>query len=192
MGLGCVKMVAFQFFESGCIAGQPSSTPTSGSERPCRDAGVGAIAPGFAMLERAKRASHIDPPASSYAIMRRARSYRGENPEPGKDVHGELDPTPGIREQPRSSTSFRAQAGHFCFASNSRRNAVSQRTTFRAISRLMRCNIAANPMLHAFFDFRELKERPPRDDLSETYSAHVFAGFRKGDQAARLNASCTA
>jgi hypothetical protein len=55
------------------------------------------------MLERAKRASHIDPPASSYAIMRRARSYRGENPAPGKDVDGELDPTPGIREQPGSS-----------------------------------------------------------------------------------------
>ncbi len=53
------------------------------------------------MLNRAKRASHIDPPASSYAIMRRARPYRGENPAPGKDVHGELDPTPGIREQPR-------------------------------------------------------------------------------------------
>src|SRR5262249_45426005 len=53
------------------------------------------------MLERAKRASHIDPPASSYAIMRRARPYRGENNEPGKDVHGELDPTPGIRELPR-------------------------------------------------------------------------------------------
>ena len=31
----------------------------------------------------------------------RARPYRGENPEPGKDVHGELDPWPGIREQPR-------------------------------------------------------------------------------------------
>ncbi len=59
------------------------------------------------MLERAKRASHIDPPASSYAIMRRARPYRGENPEPGKDVLGELDPWPGIREQPGSiSTKF--------------------------------------------------------------------------------------
>jgi hypothetical protein len=43
---------------------------------------------------------NIDPPASSYAIMRRARPYRGENPAPGKDVDGELDPTPGIREQP--------------------------------------------------------------------------------------------
>jgi hypothetical protein len=59
--------------------------PTSGNQRPCRDAGVGAIAPGFAMLKRSKRASHIDPPASSYAIMRRAGPYRGENPAPGKD-----------------------------------------------------------------------------------------------------------
>ena len=75
--------------------------PTGGSQRPCRDAGVGAIALGLAMLDRAKRASHIDPPASSYAIMRRTRPYRGENPVPGKDVRGELDPTPGIREQPR-------------------------------------------------------------------------------------------
>src|SRR5262252_1772746 len=54
------------------------------------------------MLERAERASHIDPPASSYAIMHRASPYCGENPGPGKDVHGELDPTPGIREQPGS------------------------------------------------------------------------------------------
>jgi hypothetical protein len=34
--------------------------------------------------------------------MRRARPYRGENHGPGKDVQGELDPTPGIREQPGS------------------------------------------------------------------------------------------
>ena len=34
--------------------------------------------------------------------MRRACPYRGENPGPGKDVRGELDPGPGIREQPRS------------------------------------------------------------------------------------------
>ena len=31
--------------------------------------------------------------------MRRACPYRGENPGPGKDVHGELDRRPGIREQ---------------------------------------------------------------------------------------------
>jgi hypothetical protein len=77
------------------------------------------------MLERAKRASHIDPPASSYAIMRRARPYRGENPEPGKDVHGELDPWPGIREQPGSfSTDLaRRSAGD---AENAQQCAVSQ------------------------------------------------------------------
>src|SRR5438128_11221091 len=50
------------------------------------------------MLERAERASHIDPPASSYAIMQRASPYCGENPGPGKDVRGELEPRPGIRE----------------------------------------------------------------------------------------------
>src|SRR5262245_14063898 len=33
--------------------------PTSGRQRPCRDAGVGAIALGLAMLKRAKRASHL-------------------------------------------------------------------------------------------------------------------------------------
>jgi hypothetical protein len=31
--------------------------------------------------------------------MRRARPYRGENPAPGEDVDGELDPTAGIRER---------------------------------------------------------------------------------------------
>ena len=30
--------------------------------------------------------------------------YRGENHEPGKDFHRELDPTPGIREQPGSQS----------------------------------------------------------------------------------------
>ncbi|MGY4434960.1 hypothetical protein ACVWWO_007437 [Bradyrhizobium sp. F1.13.1] len=80
--------------------------PNSGRERPCRDAGVGEIAPGFAVLERAKRASHIDPLTSSYAIMRRARPYRGENHGPGKDVQGELDLTPGIRERPGSKAAF--------------------------------------------------------------------------------------
>jgi len=43
------------------------------------------------LLERAERASHIDPPASSYAIMQSACPYYGENPGPGKDVYAELD-----------------------------------------------------------------------------------------------------
>jgi len=41
-------------------------------------------------------ACNIDPPASSYAIMRRAGPYRGENPVPGKDVRGELTPRPEL------------------------------------------------------------------------------------------------
>src|SRR5260370_13511475 len=73
--------------------------PTSGNQRTCRDAGVGAIAPGFAMLERAKRASHIDPPASSYAIMQRACPYCGENPGPGKDVTESLTPRPELENR---------------------------------------------------------------------------------------------
>src|SRR5262245_51133844 len=51
------------------------------------------------VLNQRDCACNIDPPASSYAIMRRVRPYRGENNGPGKDIHGELDPTPGIREQ---------------------------------------------------------------------------------------------
>ena len=96
-----IQMVIKGGCRSACIK-DSEFPPTSGRECPCRDAGVGEIAPGFAVLERAKRASHIDPPASSYAIMPRARPYRGENHGPGKDVQGELDLTPGIREQPGS------------------------------------------------------------------------------------------
>jgi len=51
---------------------------------PCRDGGVGEIDPGFAMLHRGKRDSHIDPPTSSNAIMQRAQPYCGENSEPGR------------------------------------------------------------------------------------------------------------
>jgi hypothetical protein len=35
------------------------------------------------------------------AGMRRVHPYRGENSGPGKDVGGELDTSPGIREQYR-------------------------------------------------------------------------------------------
>ena len=130
---GCVKprlpwLESLPSFCTGCGSKAPNSSghqrrlptklhsrttefpPTSGNQRPCRDAGVGAIAPGFAMLERAKRASHVDPPASSYAIMRKEGPYRGENPAPGKDVEGELEPRPGIREQPGSSTTYAVKA----------------------------------------------------------------------------------
>ena len=62
--------------------------------------GDGEIVPGSAMPEMAKRASHIDPPKSPGAIMRRAQPKRGENSGLGKDRHKELDPRRGIRERP--------------------------------------------------------------------------------------------
>jgi transposase len=43
------------------------------------------------VLNQRDCACNIDPPASSYAIMRRAGPYRGENSGPGKDDRGELD-----------------------------------------------------------------------------------------------------
>jgi hypothetical protein len=36
------------------------------------------------------------------------RAYCGENPGPGKDVYGEIDPRPGIREQPRPEADIAA------------------------------------------------------------------------------------
>ena len=62
-----------------------------GKSRPCRDDGGGEIVRFFASIRKGDRACNIDPPASSYAIMRRARPYRGENSGPGKDDRRELD-----------------------------------------------------------------------------------------------------
>ena len=92
-----IQMVVKGGCQSTCIVGRRlPADQISGNERPCRDAGVGEIALGLAMLKRANRASHIDPPASSNAIMRRARPYCGENPEPGKDVTESLTPRPEL------------------------------------------------------------------------------------------------
>src|SRR2546423_170136 len=55
------------------------------------DDGGGEIARFFASSHQRDCACNIDPPASSYAIMRRAGPYRGENSGPGKDDRGELD-----------------------------------------------------------------------------------------------------
>jgi hypothetical protein len=62
---------------------------TGGIQGPCRDAGVGAIAPGFAMLKKASALHTLIRQRHPTPIMRRARPYRGENHEPGKDVFGE-------------------------------------------------------------------------------------------------------
>src|SRR5271163_4819644 len=62
-----------------------------GKSRPCRDGGGGEIVRCLASARKGDRVFNIDPPASSYAIMRRACPYRGENSGPGKDDRGELD-----------------------------------------------------------------------------------------------------
>src|SRR5262249_58237128 len=71
-----------------------SSPPHRGKRRPCRDGGGGEIARCLACTRKGDRAFNIDPPTSSYAIMRRARPYRGENSGPGKERFGELDTKP--------------------------------------------------------------------------------------------------
>jgi hypothetical protein len=50
-----------------------------------------------------KGVSHIDPPTSSEAMMRR-KIYREENSEPGRYNEEARDYKPGIREQPRPKT----------------------------------------------------------------------------------------
>src|SRR2546427_5086097 len=90
--------------QSTCIAGQPKSRRSAGPNVPAGTLALVRSPLALRCFERAERASHIDPPASSYAIMQRASPYCGENPGPGKDVYGELDPTLGIREQPRSGS----------------------------------------------------------------------------------------
>jgi hypothetical protein len=104
--------------QSTCIVGRRlPADQISGNERPCRDAGVGEIALGLAMLKRANRASHIDPPASSNAIMRRARPYCGENPEPGKDVTESLTPRPELENGQDPELTLRA--ANYCIAKGS-------------------------------------------------------------------------
>jgi hypothetical protein len=53
--------------------------------------------------------------------MRRARPYREENHGPGKDAQGELDLTPGIREQPGSDSVLPNHANLVHFTSDNRR-----------------------------------------------------------------------
>src|SRR5690242_17965292 len=75
---------------------------TGGSQGPCRDAGVGAIAPGFAMLKKASalhtliRQRHLTPSCGEHAPT----AERTLNPA-RMFVEG-LDRRPGIREQPGS------------------------------------------------------------------------------------------
>jgi hypothetical protein len=88
--------------------------PTSGGNQgPCRDAGVGAIAPGFAMLKKASalhtliHQRHPTPSCGGHAPT----AERTLNP--ARTFLESLDRRPGIREQPGSKASFRSGADHF-------------------------------------------------------------------------------
>ncbi len=72
----------------------------------------GEIDPGFAMLHQGKRDSHIDPPASSNAIMRRARApTAGENSEPGRHITRSLTFDPRVREPSANLGRFEGREG---------------------------------------------------------------------------------
>jgi len=75
-----------------------------------KDDGGGEIARLFASLNQRDCVCNIDPPTSSYAIMRRARPYCGENSGPGKERCGELTSNPELENsigQIRSSDDVR-------------------------------------------------------------------------------------
>ena len=65
--------------------------PHGGKRRPSRDDGDGKFDRFCARVRMDDRDCNIEPPASPYAIMRRAHPYRGENSGPGRDDRGEFD-----------------------------------------------------------------------------------------------------
>jgi hypothetical protein len=75
---------------------------TSGRRRPCRDGGGGEIAPGFAMLIEQNalhtliHQRHLTPSCGGHAPTAERTL------DPARIIGRELDPRPGIREQPRS------------------------------------------------------------------------------------------
>jgi hypothetical protein len=81
--------------EGGCRVtsnnGSKTSRSTAGKDVPAGTMAVVRSPDFLRALNQRDCACNIDPPASSYAIMRRAGPYRGENSGPGKDDRGELD-----------------------------------------------------------------------------------------------------
>jgi len=86
-----VQLVA----EEGCriarIRRSQGSRDTAGKVVPAGTVAVVRSSDVLRALKQRDRAYNIDPPTSSYAIMWRARAYRGENNGPGEDDRGELD-----------------------------------------------------------------------------------------------------
>src|SRR4029450_3213885 len=83
---------------------------TGGNQGPCRDAGVGAIAPGFAMLKKASalhtliHQRHPTPSCGGHAPT----AERTLNP--ARTFLESLDRRPGIREQPGSKPEILARS----------------------------------------------------------------------------------
>ena len=73
------------------ITRSQDSRSTAGKDVPAGTVAVVRSPDFLRALNQGDCACNIDPPASSYAIMRRASPYRGENSGPGKDDRGELD-----------------------------------------------------------------------------------------------------
>ena len=82
-------------YEEGCrvarIRRPQGSRDSAGKVVPAGTVAVVRSSDSLRAFEQSDRAFNIDPPTSSYAIMRRARPYRGENSGPGKDDREELD-----------------------------------------------------------------------------------------------------
>jgi hypothetical protein len=84
-----------------------------GTQRPCRDAGVGAIAPGFAMLKKASalhtliRQRHLTPSCGGHPPT----AERTLNP--ARTFLESLDRRPGIREQPGRVEDVRGSLGAY-------------------------------------------------------------------------------
>src|ERR1700751_1223851 len=86
---------------------------TGGNQGPCRDAGVGAIAPGFAMLKKASALHTLihqrHPPPSCGG--RAPTAERTVNPT--RTCLESLDRRPGIREQPGSNATASADSASY-------------------------------------------------------------------------------
>lgn len=91
----------------------------------------------------------LNPPASPYAIMRRACPYRGENNGPGKDIHRELDPTPGIREQPGSFSTLPVEPTSLSISASARSRPGWCDATVRRFMPTTAASRSSNSPLHS-------------------------------------------
>jgi hypothetical protein len=95
-----------RFLEPGWVVdcrpiAEPNSRLPAGKRSPCRDV---AVVRSLLVLRCSREQNALytlNPPASPYAIMRRACSLPRREPWTRRGCSRKLDPTPGIREQPR-------------------------------------------------------------------------------------------